>query len=107
MTYFNLLLGNRQSQEESATLYCKSTGVLAGVPFAQAVFDHLKLESVWMIQEGTKIEVEENGKIIVATIKGPCRNILLAERTALNILSRASGVALQSRNSVEVFKNNF
>ena len=29
----------------------------------------------------------------VAKVAGPTRNILMAERTALNILSRASGVA--------------
>jgi nicotinate-nucleotide pyrophosphorylase (carboxylating) len=36
-----------------------------------------------------------NGKVIVAKVTGKCRNILLGERTGLNILTRASGIATQ------------
>lgn len=83
---------------ESATLYLKSSGVLAGVPFASAVFEYLNLEVHWLFEEGSYIDVtsETSKKVIVAVIKGPCRNILLSERTALNILSRACGVATQA-----------
>lgn len=33
--------------------------------------------------------------MVVATVKGPARRVLLGERTALNILTRASGIATQ------------
>ena len=89
---------------EVATLLCKSSGVLAGVPFAQATFELMDLNVEWLIEEGTFIDVEkyENKKVVVANVRGKCRNILLAERTALNILSRASGVATQSRRAVDI-----
>ena len=92
---------------ELATLLCKQSGVLAGVPFAQAVFDLFDLEVEWKFEEGTYIDIENvpNKKVIVATVKGKCRNILLAERTALNTLSRASGVATISRKAVEIAKS--
>lgn len=35
-------------------------------------------------------------------LAGKCRNILLAERTALNTLSRASGVATAARRAAEI-----
>lgn len=89
---------------EAAHLYCKSSGVLAGVPFAQAVFDYLDLEVDWLVSEGTFIDVETSPKrkVVVAVVKGKCRNILLAERTALNTMSRASGVATRAGQSVKI-----
>lgn len=89
---------------KTASLLCKSPGVLAGVPFAAAVFEAMNVECIWMVEEGTFIDptTSENGKFVVARIKGKCNNILLAERTALNILSRASGIASESRKAVAI-----
>jgi nicotinate-nucleotide pyrophosphorylase (carboxylating) len=87
---------------EIAHLFCKASGVLAGVPFAQAVFDHLELQVEWNVEEGVYVDVSETKKVVIATVRGKCRHILLAERTALNILSRASGVATQSRKAVKI-----
>ena len=91
---------------EVAHLYCKTSGVLAGVPFAQAVFDHLGLTVEWLIPEGTYVDVEvlapASKKVVVARVNGPCRHILLAERTALNVLARASGVATEARKAVAI-----
>jgi hypothetical protein len=66
------------------------SGVLAGVPFAQAVFDYFNLTCEWHYKEGVYIDIATapNGKVRVATVTGECCKILLAERTALNILSR-------------------
>ena len=92
--------------EEVADLLCKTSGVLAGVPFAQAVFDLLELRVVWLYEEGDFIDITtaSNKKVIVAKVTGKCRNILLAERTALNILSRAAGVATQARTASDIAK---
>lgn len=91
---------------EDAHLFCKSSGMIAGVPFASAVFDYLDLKVSWLYDEGTIIDLEKLGekKVVVAKVTGPCRNILLAERTALNILTRASGVATQAYNGSLVAK---
>ena len=91
---------------EKAILYCKSSGVLAGLPFAQAVFDYLQLEVNWFVEEGVYVEVTESEKVPIASVHGACRNILLAERTALNIITRASGVATESRKANEIVKKN-
>ena len=88
---------------EEAHLYCKESAILAGVPFAQAVFDYLGLQTTWLFEEGAFID-SSKGRVVVAVVKGKCREILLAERTALNILSRASGVATLAKESVDIAK---
>ena len=92
---------------EVANLYCKTSGVLAGVPFAQTVFDHLELTVKWLISEGEYVDIDRDPskKIIIATVTGKCRHILLAERTALNLLARASGVATEAYKAVQIAKH--
>ena len=43
-----------------------------------------------------------DGKIPLAIVKGPCRNILIGERVALNCLSRASGVASACKRMITI-----
>lgn len=77
--------------DSTATLYMKASGVLAGVPFFDAVFENLGCSVLWLQDEGTFIEPE--GRVSVAQVHGPARNLLLGERCALNALARASGIA--------------
>ena len=87
--------------ETVATLWCKSDGVLCGVPFVDATFASLGCTVTWGAAEGDVIDVS-GGKVAVATVAGPARKVLLGERTALNALSRASGVASAARRAVGV-----
>ncbi|VVT48919.1 uncharacterized protein SAPINGB_P002015 [Magnusiomyces paraingens] len=89
---------------KSATLWCKQSGVLAGVPFAQEVFNQVGVTAEWKVKEGEYIKADGSNKVAVAIITGPVRKLLLAERTALNILARASGVATQSYEIVTLAK---
>ncbi|PRT53041.1 Nicotinate-nucleotide pyrophosphorylase [carboxylating] [Wickerhamiella sorbophila] len=86
------------SDLRTATLWCKQSGRLAGVPFANEVFKQCGLEVEWLCEEGTDIEASGDNKVAVAKVKGPANALLLSERTALNLLSRSSGVATQSRD---------
>ncbi|CUM53206.1 uncharacterized protein AC631_04917 [Debaryomyces fabryi] len=92
------VVGNKQ---ETASLYMKQAGLISGVPFAAEVFKQCELEVEWLHKEGEFITddvIQKNkGKIVVAVVKGPANKILLAERTALNLLARSSGIATQSR----------
>lgn len=90
-----------------ANLYMKSEGVLTGVPYAQAVFDEFGLKVTWNAEEGSYIKGGGGThKVTVAVVEGPCKDILLAERTALNLMSRASGVATMTKAAVEIKKAN-
>lgn len=47
----------------------------------------------WTCKEGDWLKPE--GKLEIARVHGSARKILLGERTALNIISRCSGIALR------------
>lgn len=94
------------TKTESATLFCKSSTVLSGLPFVNVVFEYFGLTVHWLLAEGTAIEVEGSGKVVVAKVSGEARNILLAERLSLNILSRSSGVAAAARRAIELKKTH-
>ena len=90
-------------KQEEAWLLGKTAGVLAGKPFFDAVFEELGCTVVWHMKEGDRVEpTPSNPKVRVATVRGPARLLLLGERTALNILSRASGVASEARRMVDI-----
>lgn len=85
---------------ETGSLYMKQSGLISGVPFAAEVFKQCELQVEWKYSEGTYVSDDElsknGGKIVVAIVSGPANKILLAERTALNLLARLSGIATQS-----------
>jgi len=94
-----------------AKLYMKSAGVFAGKPFFDAVFNEVGCEVTWnddISIEGTFLDPKDSpagsGKITLATVKGPANAILRGERTALNTLSRCSGVATASYLSSQKIK---
>jgi nicotinate-nucleotide pyrophosphorylase (carboxylating) len=87
------------SQVKSARLLLKSSGVLAGKPFFDAIFDTLNCTVEWneLAVEGSFFSAEET--LCLAVVTGPVNALLRGERTALNTLSRCSGVATASREA--------
>ncbi len=87
-------------QRDIGDLVARADGVLAGLAVAAAVFDVAGAGSVGFtgrIEDGTRVV---RGQIL-ATVAGPTRAILAAERTALNLLCRMSGIATHTRAWVE------
>ena len=68
---------------EEAWLFGKTTGVLAGVPFFQAIFDELGCEVEWLAKEGADVDTASaaDGKVLLAKVRGPARMLLLVSRT--------------------------
>jgi nicotinate-nucleotide pyrophosphorylase (carboxylating) len=99
--YGGFVVGN---SERTATLFGKSKGILAGVPFIDEIFAQAGCTVKWHIKEGSVVDPGASGKIAVATVTGPVRKLLLGERVALNTLSRCSGVATKSRAMEEVVR---
>ncbi|CAR31083.1 hypothetical protein ZYGR_0P03890 [Zygosaccharomyces rouxii] len=95
------------SDQKAATLFCKQDGYLSGVPFANEVFKQCELQVEWYFQEGDQLLISKapQGKLPVAKVTGKAKDVLLAERTALNILSRSSGIATSSRRLMEAAKS--
>ena len=90
--------------ERTATLYGKSKGVLAGVPFFDEIFAQADCTVKWHLKEGSIVDPGSSGKIAIATVTGPVRKLLLGERVALNTLSRCSGIATKSRTMLELVR---
>jgi len=83
---------------EEAILFGKANGVLCGVPFVNKIFELLGCTVQWNLKEGDRVD-KTNGFVKVALVRGPARHILIGERTALNLLARASGIATISRRA--------
>ena len=81
------------TEPREAVLLCKSPGVLCGVPFFDSVFEELGCKVDWLHPEGSVLKPVCE----VARVSGPVNRILQGERTALNVLTRASGVATHAR----------
>ena len=75
-----------------AKIISRQEGVLAGVKFAGDIF-RLKGCNVKIIKkDGTKLKPNQ----IILQVSGNARTVLSCERTALNLLSRMSGIATQT-----------
>jgi nicotinate-nucleotide pyrophosphorylase (carboxylating) len=76
----------------------KEACVLAGLEEAMSVFKYFEIRSSSKFKDGDKIQ----GSDVILSISGNARGILKAERVALNILGRMSGIATMTAKFVEV-----
>lgn len=72
-------------------LVARQSGVLAGLELARLAFELIDPSIVWeaRLQDGARLAPGD----VIATMSGPARAMLTAERTALNFLGHLSGVA--------------
>ncbi|MGD8746841.1 MAG: carboxylating nicotinate-nucleotide diphosphorylase [Balneolaceae bacterium] len=77
----------------------KEAGIVAGLDVARAVFRALDPNLDWepRVEDGTRVKVGQE----LVLMHGSCRAILTAERTALNIVQRMSGIASKTRHLVD------
>ncbi len=78
----------------------RSSGVLAGVPVAAAVFDLVGGPEIAVDLRAADGDAARPGEPVL-TVHGPTRALLTAERTALNLIGRLSGVATLTRHWVD------
>jgi len=83
-----------------AQIICKSgtSAVVAGLEEAGILFDICKCKVQTPVTDGSQVE---NGSIVM-NISGSAVAILKAERTALNLVMRMSGIATETRRLVEL-----
>ncbi|MBM0236601.1 carboxylating nicotinate-nucleotide diphosphorylase [Micromonospora sp. ATA32] len=88
-------------QTDTADLVARAGGVVAGLAVAAAVFELVgevtgsdrTVEVSLAVHDGERVARGD----VLATVTGPTRLLLTAERTALNLLCRLSGVATHTR----------
>lgn len=73
----------------SANIICKDVGVFAGKPYVKALCKMNKLDVTFYFDDGDALQKGD----VVALIEGKSKNILRCERTILNLMQHASGIA--------------
>jgi len=83
----------------SALITAKADGVLSGILLADRVFDMVDAGIVrqWQRADGDAVRAGD----VIASLFGPLRSLLSAERTALNFIQHLSGIASATRSFVE------
>ncbi len=87
------------AQFGTADLVARADGVVAGLPVAARVFTRLAPGATLTTGAADGDRVARGD--VLLTIRGPVRALLAAERSALNIAGRASGIATATRAWVD------
>ena len=82
---------NSKNKIIKAKIIAKQDGVIVGLDFCKTAFKFVGRETVFSkkVSDGKKIKKNK----LIAEIKAKAKTILTAERTALNFLNHASGIA--------------
>ncbi|NIP27259.1 MAG: nicotinate-nucleotide diphosphorylase (carboxylating), partial [Phycisphaerae bacterium] len=88
-----------ESQQARAVWIAKEEGIIAGLDVAKEVFQHLDGEIIWNAFTVDGESVNPADKLI--SIQGRARALLTAERIALNIAQRMSGIATMTHQFVD------
>ena len=84
-----------------AKIISREDGILAGVRFARDIFRLNGCNVKIIKKDGVKLKPNQ----IILQVSGNARTILSCERTALNLLSRMSGIATQANLLVSKIRN--
>ena len=84
-------LVNFKNKKTKAQIIARQDGIIAGLNFCKAAFKLTGRDSIFIskIKDGSKIKKNK----VIAEIIAKTKTILVAERTALNFLNHASGIA--------------
>jgi len=81
----------------SAVIRAKEPCTIAGLEEAAFLFTHLGAAARAAVEDGAAVAAGS----VVMTIEGPARAVLRAERPALNLIGRMSGIATATRAAAE------
>jgi nicotinate-nucleotide pyrophosphorylase (carboxylating) len=85
----------------SVKIISRENAIVAGVSYAKGIFKLKGCNAKILKKDGSKIKPNQT----VMTITGNAGNILTCERTALNLLTRMSGIATQTNSLVKKIPN--
>lgn len=87
------------NKKTKAQIIAKQNGVIAGLEFCKIAFKLVGKEAIFVkkVSDGAKVKKNK----VIAEIKAKIKTILIAERTALNFLNHASGIATLTNEFVK------
>jgi nicotinate-nucleotide pyrophosphorylase (carboxylating) len=88
----------------TTTMTARDNGIVAGLDLAVLAFRLIEpaIEVAIHCPDGSEISPRQ----VIATIRGPARGLLTAERTALNFLGRLSGIATATASVVKAVRGH-
>ena len=80
-----------KNKKAKAQIVAKQDGIIAGLNFCKTAFKLVGKETIFIskVKDGAKVKKNK----VIAEIKAKTKTILIAERTGLNFLNHASGIA--------------
>ena len=81
-------------------LLSNQDAIIGGLLFAKNAFDLVDKKIKFIVKKKDGSQVKKG--TLIATIKGKAKNILIAERVALNFLSHISGIATETNKFVKL-----
>ena len=84
-------------------LLSNQNAIIGGLLFAEQAFDLIDNKIKFLIKKKDGAQVKKGS--LIATIEGKAKNILVAERVALNFLSHISGIATKTNQFVKLAGN--
>jgi len=84
----------------SAKVIAKDDGILAGVVYAKALSKTEKFDCKFLIKDGEEVRKGD----IIAVLEGKASILLSSERTFLNLLQHASGIATSASRYVKLLE---
>jgi len=90
------------TQQAEATIIARETAVICGIPWVEECFKQIapNAKITWQVKEGEHVAANQ----LLCTITGNAREILSAERCALNFLQTLSATATLTKQYVEAIK---
>ncbi|MDB3939160.1 carboxylating nicotinate-nucleotide diphosphorylase [Candidatus Pelagibacter sp.] len=90
----------KNNKKIKVKLLSNENAIVGGLLFAKQTFDLVDNKIKFKIKKKDGSNVKKGS--LIATIKGNARNILIAERVALNFLSHISGIASKTNQFVKL-----
>ncbi|HYY65687.1 MAG TPA: carboxylating nicotinate-nucleotide diphosphorylase [Nitrososphaeraceae archaeon] len=79
----------------------KTRAIVCGLEEASIIFNICKCKTQILVKDGSNVGRGD----IVMSIKGKAHSILKAERTAVNLIMRMSGIATETRRIIEIIRD--
>ena len=84
----------------TASIIARQDGIVAGANYAKEIFAIKQCKVQVLCKDGQRVKADQT----VLRVIGPAKSILSCERTALNLLSRMSGIATATNQLVKQIK---
>ena len=90
-----------EKKKISVKIISREKAIIAGAAYAKEIFKLKGCKAKIIIKDGSKIRPNQT----IMTVTGDADKILTCERTALNIITRMSGIATQTNELVKKIPN--